>query len=440
MHDHLHTRRFFLQRGMTLLAATPTIPLFLDNTVMALGGPEAKATQDSGADGKILVIVQLSGGNDGLNTIIPYADDAYHRARPAIGKRANDVLKVNDYIGLNPNLAPLKSLYDNGQMSIVQGVGYPNPNRSHFRSMDIWQTAEPESDRNTSGWVGRYFDSCCAGADPKNQLDASAGVSIGGLQPLAMKGERFGALAFERPDSYRYKGKAADTYLQLNHPDDATAQAVPTSVGRSSPTKPKDAPVSESDQLNFLSRTALDAQASSDRILKATAAHQPGVNYPRGEFGDGLKTVAAMIGANMPTRVYYVSLGGFDTHANQVNRHDQLMKALAEGIGAFMSDLKQQKNAERVMVMTFSEFGRRVTQNASQGTDHGAAAPVMLFGSRLKQGIVGKHPSLTDLDAGDLKYGVDFRNIYASILQNWLDTPSKPILGQQFKTFDLVRG
>ena len=430
--DSLHTRRFFLQRGMTLLAATPTIPLFLDNTVMALGGPEAAVTQDSGSDGKILVIVQLSGGNDGLNTVIPYADDAYHRARPALGKKANEVLKINDYLGLNPNLAPLKSLYDNGQMSIIQGVGYPNPNRSHFRSMDIWQTAEPDSDRNTSGWVGRYFDSQCAGADPK--LDASAAVSIGGLQPLAMKGERFGALSFERPDSYRYKGKAGDGYLDLSKPDDNDATATAAKIKKDVP------PLTESDQLNFLSRTALDAQASSDRILKATAAHKPGVNYPRGEFGDGLKTVAAMIGANMPTRVYYVSLGGFDTHANQGGRHDQLMRALAEGIGAFMSDLKQQKNDERVMVMTFSEFGRRVTQNASGGTDHGAAAPVMLFGARLKRGIIGNHPSLTDLDAGDLKYGVDFRNIYASLLQNWLDTPSKPILGRQFSTFDLVRG
>ena len=432
--NHMHTLRFFLQRGMTLLAATPTIPLFLDNTVMALGGPDAAATQDSGVDGKVLVIVQLSGGPDGLNMVVPYADDAYHRARPAIGKKAKDVLKINDTLGLNPNLASLKSLYDSGQMSIVQGVGYPNPNRSHFRSMDIWQTAEPETDRNLSGWVGRYFDSCCAGADPKNALDASAGVSIGGMQPLAMKGEKFGALSFDRPDGYRYKGKAGDGYLNLNKPDDSSLGR-PASAGLKNPPA-----LTESDQLNFLSRTALDAQASSDRILRATAAHKPGVNYPRGEFGDGLKTVAAMIAAGLPTRVYYVSLGGFDTHANQNGRHDQLMKALAEGIGAFMGDLKHQKNDERVLVMTFSEFGRRVQQNASQGTDHGAAAPLMLFGSRLRQGVIGKHPSLTDLDAGDLKYAVDFRSVYASILQNWLDAASKPILGRQFGTFDLVRG
>ncbi len=440
MKDHMHSRRLFLQHGMALLAATPTIPMFLDNTAMAFAN--AVASQDSGKDGKILVIVQLSGGNDGLNTVIPHGDDAYHRARPAIGKAAKDVLKIDGYVGLNPNLAPLKSLFDNGQMSIVQGVGYPNPNRSHFRSMDIWQTAEPDDERNTSGWLGRYFDSCCSGADPTNQMDPSSGVSIGEIQPLAMKGEKFSALSFERPDSFRYKGKNLDDFVDLNKPlSDATpTRDAPREADAGRRGKPVIAPVTEDEQLNFLSRTALDAQASSDRILRATGAHKPGVSYPGGEFGNGLKTIAAMIRAEMPTRVYYVSLGGFDTHANQAGRHDQLMTQLAQGIGAFMEDLRAQKNDERVLLMTFSEFGRRVVQNASGGTDHGAAAPLMLFGSRLKQGLIGKHPSLTDLDAGDLKYNVDFRSVYASILQNWLDTPSKPILGRQYQTFDLVRG
>jgi uncharacterized protein (DUF1501 family) len=434
MKDHMHSRRLFLQRGMAMLAATPTIPLFLDNTAMALAGPDATST-DSGKDGKILVIVQLSGGNDGLNTVVPFADDAYYRARPAIAKKKNDVLKINDEIGLNPNLASLKSLYDNGNMSILQGVGYPNPNRSHFRSMDIWHTAEPESDRNVSGWLGRYFDSSCNGADPKNAtegMDASVGLSIGDVMPLAMKGERFSPLSFERPDNFRYKGKSLKEYLALNEPSEAPP---------ASPVKGKQVAIaSEKEQLDFLSRTALDAQTSSDKILKATNAHKPLAQYPRGEFGEGLKTIAAMIRAELPTRVYYVSLGGFDTHANQQGRHDNLMQTLADGIGAFMSDLKAQKNDERVLVMTFSEFGRRVTQNASQGTDHGAAAPLFLFGSRLRQGIIGNHPSLTDLDAGDLKYNIDFRTIYASILQNWLDTPSKPILGKQFQTMNVVRG
>jgi uncharacterized protein (DUF1501 family) len=433
MKDHMHSRRLFLQHGMALLAATPTIPMFLDNTAHAFASGE---TQDSGKDGKILVIVQLSGGNDGLNTVIPHGDDAYHKARPVLAKSSKDVLKIDGYLGLNPNLAPLKSLFDNGQMSIVQGVGYPNPNRSHFRSMDIWHTAQPDDERNTSGWLGRYFDSCCSGIDPKNAMDASAGVSIGEIQPLSMKGEKFSALSFERPDSFRYKGKDVDTFVDLNKPNGERATARGTETAKTKLITN----ITEDEQLNFLSRTALDAQASSDRILRATGAHKPGVDYPRGEFGEGLKTIAAMIRAELPTRVYYVSLGGFDTHANQQGRHDQLMTQLAQGVGAFMEDLKAQKNDDRVMVMTFSEFGRRVAQNASGGTDHGAAAPVFLFGSRLKQGLLGKHPSLTDLDSGDLKYQVDFRSIYASVLQNWLDTPSKPILGRQYQTFDLVRG
>ena len=455
MKDFLHTRRCFLQRSVALLAATPTIPLFLGNTAMALNAPGdgLRNEQHTGKDGKILVVVQLSGGNDGLNMIVPFADDNYQRLRPAIGKKPDEVLKINDHVGLNGKMSPLKALYDNGQMSIVQGVGYPNPNRSHFRSMDIWQTAVPEDERLTSGWLGRYFDSQCAGNETRNIAagvtrspttrptpmadQAGMGVAIGGVSPLAMRSEHVSILNFERPDAFRYKGRSPDAYLDINKLNDAEQTAA-----AKAPTRPGQKPAAPSagDQLDFLSRTALDAQASSDRILKATSAHKPGVEYPRGDFGEGLKTIAAMIRAEMPTRVYYVSLGGFDTHANQADRHDKLMETLASGIGSFMADLKDQKNDQRVMMMTFSEFGRRVAQNASGGTDHGAAAPVMLFGSRLKQGLAGTHPSLTDLDSGDLKFAVDFRSVYASLLQNWLETPSKPILGRQFQTFDLVHG
>jgi uncharacterized protein (DUF1501 family) len=435
MLETVHSRRLFLQRGMALLAATPTIPLFLDQTASAMVAEDPLRTnQNSGTDGKILVIVQLSGGNDGLNTVVPYADDAYHRARPTLAKPADSVLKINDYVGLHPNLAPLKSLYDNGMMSVIQGVGYPNPNRSHFRSMDIWHTAEPDNERTTSGWLGRFFDSSCAGIDPKN-TDASLGVAIGETQPLAMRGEKYLPLSFEKPGEFRYKGSGKDGYLELNQPVDGPAAPVKP-AGR----KPAIQVATQDEQLDFLSRTALDAQASSDRIIKAAAAHKPSVEYPRGEFGESLRTVAAMIASALPTRVYYVTLGGFDTHANQQGRHDGLMQTFAQGIDAFMKDLKHTENDERVMVMTFSEFGRRVSQNASQGTDHGAAAPAFLFGKRLRHGMIGKHPSLTDLDSGDLKFAVDFRNIYASILQDWLDTPSKPILGKQFATADLVKG
>src|SRR3954465_7454688 len=217
MQKNMSTRRIFLQRGLALLAATPTIPTFLDQTMLAMASDAdgARTQRPSGKDGKILVIVQLSGGNDGLNTVVPYADDAYHRARPAIGHDGKAGLKVNDYVGLHPNLAPLKSLFDDGRMSIVQGVGYPNPNRSHFRAMDIWPSATPDKEVLTSGWIGRYFDATCSGQDPH------VGVSIGETMPLAMKGDRITPLSFDRPETYRYNGRDKEHYLELNKADDS---------------------------------------------------------------------------------------------------------------------------------------------------------------------------------------------------------------------------
>ncbi|HLL91288.1 MAG TPA: DUF1501 domain-containing protein [Tepidisphaeraceae bacterium] len=440
MNDFLTTRRLFLQRGLALLAAAPTVPTFLDQTMMALAGVAdgAVTQQPSGKDGKVLVIVQLSGGNDGLSTVVPFADDAYYRNRAGIGHAGDAVHKLNDYLGLHPNLGALKGLFDQGRMAIVQGVGYPNPNRSHFRSMDIWHTAEPQKEVVTAGWVGRYFDNACPGADPH------VGVGLGEQLPLAMKGDRVTPLSFDKADNYRYRGKDHARYLALNKADALPAGSKTPATGSPTPapraTKAKQLATPDA-QLDFLHRTAMDAQVSSDDILRITGGFRPAGDYPGGEFGNGLRTVAAMIGGGLSTRVYYVTLGGFDTHANQRGRHDQLMQQFAQGIGAFWQDMARQRNDDRVLVMTFSEFGRRVQQNASGGTDHGAAAPMFLFGGNglLKPGIVGNHPSLTDLDAGDLRYNVDFRNVYATVLQHWLDTPSKPILGHQFKTLPILK-
>ncbi|MBC7784671.1 MAG: DUF1501 domain-containing protein [Burkholderiales bacterium] len=425
MASNSHTRRAFIHRGLTLVSAAVTVPSFIDSTVWAMADPmdSKRLQQESGADGKILVVVQLSGGNDGLNTVVPFADDTYRRLRPAIGKKAEEVLKLNNYLGLHPNLAPMKSLYDDGMMSIIQGVGYPNPNRSHFRSMDIWHSGIPEKEMVASGWLGRYFDNTCVGQDPH------AGVSIGETAPLSMRGEKISPLSFERPENYRYNGQDAEHYKQLNTAAPAASL------------DPKAAKIlTPGSQLEFLTRTAMDAQVSSDKILDLVKNYNTTSEYPRNEFGNGLKTIAAMIRGSLPTRVYYVSLGGFDTHANQMGRHDRLMKELADGVGAFWKDMKEQKNEQRVMMMCFSEFGRRVQQNASQGTDHGAAAPMFLLGPAIakKAGLIGNHPSLTQLDQGDLMFNIDFRNVYATVLQDWLGTPSKPILGQQFKTMPII--
>ncbi len=433
MLKNLSTRRVFLQKGLTLLAAAQTVPAFINQTVMALSDPlDTHRTQrPSGKDGKILVVVQLSGGNDGLNTVVPFGDDAYHRARPGIGEDSKSVLKVNDYIGLQSNLKSLKELYDKGRLTIVQGVGYPNPNRSHFKSMDIWQTAVPEREALSSGWIGRYFDATCKGEDPH------VGIAIGGNTPLAMQGERVRPLTFERPESYRYNGTDKDAYISLNKR--AAPQEPPSEKPKLVRPASRKIEITPASELDFLHRTAMDAQVSSDDILRMTRNHQPVAQYPNNEFGSGLRTIAAMIGGGLPTRVYYVSLGGFDTHANQRGRHDNLMLQLSDSLAAFWKDMQKQENDDRVLLMTFSEFGRRVEQNASSGTDHGAAAPMFIMGPKLKTGIIGNHPSLTDLDQGDLKYTVDFRSVYATILQSWLDTPSKPILGQQFNTLPILK-
>jgi len=441
MQDFVSTRRLFLQRGMALLAVTPTIPTFLDQTVIGLlqQNDGSRVQAPTGKDGKILVVVQLSGGNDGLNTVSPYADDVYRRARGNLAHAADRVHKLNNYLGLAPNLPYFKELYDQGRMSVINGVGYPNPNRSHFRSMDIWHSAYPEKEVVTSGWLGRFFDNTCVGNDPH------VGVSIGEQLPLSMKGERISPLAFERAESYRYTGKDAERYKDLNHDDAMVSAAAPSTrpvgAGRvvAGPKK-KAEPVTSGAQLDFLHRTAMDAQVSSDDILRMTKQFAPAGQYPNTEFGNGLRTIAAMIAGGLPTRVYYVSLGGFDTHANQAPRHAQLMQELNNGIQAFWTDIRKQENEERVLMMSFSEFGRRVDVNASSGTDHGAAAPMFLMGPRVKAGLAGRHPSLTDLDQGDLKFSTDFRNVYATVLQNWLETPSRPILGQQFATMNLVKG
>ncbi len=340
---------------------------------------------------------------------------------------ADQVLRIDDYVGLHPSLAPLKALFDDGRMSVIQGVGYPNPNRSHFRSMDIWHTANPTEEAARSGWLGRYFDSQCAGSGPNNQAvgiegtpaDPQIGVSLGESNRLAMQGEQVTALSFEDPSDYQYKGPDADAMAALQ-------------LGQE-----------QGDELGFLTRTAMDARVSSDKVLRAIDGHAPPKDYPRGKFGDGLRTTAAMIRGKLPTRVYYVSLGGFDTHAGQLNKHNQLMQQFAQGVDAFMADMRQQGNSERVAVMTFSEFGRRVSQNASGGTDHGAAAPMFFFGDRVQPGVLGRHPSLTDLDNGDLKYTVDFRQCYAAVLQQWLDTSPEvtaAILGGRWDVPTLLRG
>ncbi|HVX84300.1 MAG TPA: DUF1501 domain-containing protein [Phycisphaerae bacterium] len=432
--DTMHTRRTFLTRGLTVLSAATTMPLFIQRTCLALNNPhDLPLTQTAmGIGEQILVCVQMSGGNDGLSTVIPLDNDDYHRARPTLGAIPNPLALDKSGVALHPGLAGLKEIYDGGHLAVIQGVGYPNPNRSHFRSMEIWQTADPMHPPK-DGWLGRYFDAQCKGSDPKDMPDPKAAVNIGATAPLALQGSKFTAISFQNPQSYQWfagnKGvdaKMRNTFAQVNDLNDTGDELAGQSSGN--PT------------LDFLERTALDAQLTSDEIRAVTSKYHPAVSYPNTPFGQQLQMVSQMIAGGLKTRVYYVSLGGFDTHSNEKPAHDRLMQTLAAGINAFMRDLKSQGNDQKVLVMTFSEFGRRVAENASKGTDHGTAAPMFVCGSMVKGGVYGAHPSLRpqDLDAGDLKFHTDFRSVYATLLGDWMKADSAPILGGNFRTLPLL--
>lgn len=431
-----YTRREVLHSGLTLASASLAVPAFVQASALALPRPGPRLTSLPGVpQDRILVVVQLSGGNDGLNTVVPFGFDAYYRARPGIAVPASQVLKLSDAmgVGLHPALSGLKALYDDGLCAIVQGVGYPNPNRSHFASMDIWHTADTSG--TGVGWLGRYFDAeCCGTAPAPGRADTPAaraaaalpGVAIGPTAPLAMEGRHVRPVAFESERLFRWAG--LDLHDSLAEPyEQLTRRATDDTVDSNAA---------------FLVRTALNARVASDTIREAVR-HEPLVPYPPGGLSRQLAMVSLMIRAGLPTRVYYVALGGFDTHAGQggaQGRHAQLLEQLGAALRAFYADLAAQGNDRRVLTLTFSEFGRRVAQNASGGTDHGTAAPMMLFGPMVRPGLFGDHPSLTQLDEGDLQFQIDFRSVYADVLEHWLRADARSILGATFRPTVLVRG
>ena len=435
----LQTRREFLRRTVLGSALSWTVPAFLADTFSVLQAQAAdSATQiATGKDSTILVVLQMAGGNDGINTVVPYSNDFYHKARPRIGLKGNDILKINDDIGLHSALKGFKDLYDGGELSVIQGVGYPNPNRSHFRSTEIWQTASDSDRIEKNGWLGRYFDNACEGADP------AVGVTIGSQLPEAFFAAKPKGVCFSNPQSYRFiaGGNETEEYKKLNEletsgpgmeSDDSSADM--QNSGGSISMLPAGMPMTGGRAIDFISRTALDAQHSSDEIRGIAARVQNQATYPVSPLGGSLKMVAKLIGGGLPTRVYYVSQGGYDTHTNQIATQQRLLQDLGDSMKAFVEDMKAQGNMQRVLVMTFSEFGRRVTENANGGTDHGAAAPMFIVGNKVKAGLLGQYPSLApqDLYQGDVKYNVDFRSVYAGVLEDWLKTKSAPILGKQF--------
>lgn len=437
------SRRALLQHGLVLASASLTLPAFLERSAFAMTRPGLSSIPGV-PDERILVVVQLAGGNDGLNTVIPTFAPEYYKLRSGIAIPEKDALKLanTDGLGLHPAMTGLRDMYDAGMLSIVQGVGYPNPNRSHFKSMDIWHTADTTATGN--GWLGRYLDNeCCgfgkgeSGTPEKIAANESEGssagppsIAIGRSSPLALEGSLVKGVSFESAQLFRWSADDIDkdltaSYDTLNRrgTDDANASKKKGDTNA-----------------DFLLRTALDAQVSSDLIRKAVAK-KPQTAFPGNELGQQLSMVASMINAGLKTRVYYVSHGSFDTHSGQggaQGRHAQLLKAYSDGVKAFWDEMKATGNDQRVLMMSFSEFGRRVGQNASQGTDHGTAAPMFLIGPSVKPGVLTNHPSLRDLDEGDLKFNTDFRNVYAGVVEQWLKGDSKKALDGNFKAMKVI--
>ncbi len=403
------TRRQFIKRGVTFVGAGLAAPRFLL-------GPGAVRAQAPGLADRILVIVELEGGNDGLNTVVPYANSLYRSYRPGLALRAGEYIELNDSLGLHGSMGALKALYDQNRVAIVQGVGYPNPNRSHFRSTEIWQTANPDAIVHT-GWLGRYLDATIESAD--SDLE---GISVTTFTPAALGAAKATSAAIESLDSY---GLNPDT----NYPGDE-ANKLAAFAGLYD-----DLRGGSGSTLDFLANVGLTAFTSSKTLRDAAGGYEPAVAYPQDPYGLGanLQLIAQMISADIGTNVYYTSLGSFDTHANQRGVHAALLGALSEGLAAFYQDLTAHGRGDDLLVMTFSEFGRRVDENSSDGTDHGAAAPLFVLGNSVAGGIYGDHPSLSNLGDGDLIHEIDFRAVYTTVLRHWLEADAATILGDTFE-------
>ncbi|MEM7659862.1 MAG: DUF1501 domain-containing protein [Bacteroidota bacterium] len=363
------------------------------------------------AEEKKLVIIQFSGGNDGLNTVIPYGDDNYYRLRKDLGIPESEILPLNDYQGLHPEMQALRSLYDQGEMSILNAVGYPNPDRSHFRSMDIWHTGSSAEEYWDTGWLGRYLDHACAGCSkPHSVLEMDTNLS------LAVKGIDHKALAVQNP---------TQLHQSVRDPWFATLeeqQGVPP----------------ESD-LAYLYKTMVETRTSAQYLHETHKIYRSKQIWPVNPLARQLKTVSELIISGAETKVYYVSLTGFDTHVRQKAQQARLLKQYSEAIEVFVKELKQHDQFDKTLLMTFSEFGRRVKENASGGTDHGKANNLFLLGGALKQpGFVNPAPSLTKLDDGDVQWQIDFRQVYASVLRDWLGADDEAILKRKFERLRLV--
>jgi uncharacterized protein (DUF1501 family) len=403
------SRRVFLSQSLGVAVLGGTMPSFFSQAAAADPLPALGSSIDPR---NVLVVVQMGGGNDGLNMVVPYSDDAYHRVRPAIAVAEKSVLKIDERVALNPVMGGLNELFKEGRLAIVQGVGYPNPNRSHFEATQIWETASPDRPVAT-GWLGRYLDrivpASTAGSSTENLFTA---VTLGDTVPAAMIAQHVDVPAIGALNTFQYNtGKDTASRLTAGRLYDGARPG-------------------QSPYLEMIETTARTALRGGDVLKAKIATYKKTVTYPTDPFSQQLALAAQIIGSDVGTRVIFVSIGSFDTHAGQRATQDRLLGYLSSGLLAFQKDLVAHGNADRTLVLTFSEFGRRVSQNASNGTDHGTAMPMFALGAKVKGGVYGAHPSLTDLDHGDLKYNTDFRSVYATVLEKWLARdPSQIIAG-----------
>jgi uncharacterized protein (DUF1501 family) len=386
-------RRQFIQAG-SLATASFLLPKFLKAF-------EGRALVPPG--NKVVVVLQLSGGNDGLNTVIPIRNDIYYSARPHLGIDKASAAILTDEVGLHPALTGLKGLYDDGSLGILSSVGYPNPDRSHFRSMDIWQTASDSKEYLRTGWLGRYLDAQCRGCDKPTQV-----LEIDDVVSLALKGEQIKGMALKDPRRL-YTASHEKYFTDLLKDHQSGEQPV-----------------------DYLYKTMAETLSGADYIFEQSKLRPSSATYPSTEIGRNLHTIASLIFSDINTRVYYLSLGSFDTHVNQTAEQARLFTELNDALVAFVADLKANHRFEDTLLMSFSEFGRRVAQNASGGTDHGTANTMFLVSGGLRQkGMINPLPNLSDLSEGDLKYQVDFKDVYATVLNKWLGVDDKIILARQ---------
>ncbi len=404
-----YTRRDFLKATLgasTMLSLASPAPNILVRAATA--GTARRDDRDT-----VLVVVQLSGGNDGLNTVVPYADDEYARNRPTLALKPKDVHKIDSYLGFHPRMEAFSRLYKEGHLSILHGVGYPNSDRSHEVAMRHWHTAEPDDPNCQTGWLGRAADSVWH-TNRKNTPAVFVGPIV---QPFSLRAEHV-------------------IVPSIQSPDDLILDSEPAEFRQ-------DRAADKNDELlRFVQECKAKASINSRRIEAVTKA-AGGAEYPAFRLAGTLRTVAQLIRADVGIRIFFIEvggggIGGFDNHANQLGNHCALLHHLSESLAAFVDDLEKDKLLDRVLLMTISEFGRTVKENGRRGTGHGVSAPIFMAGGKLKSGLIGSHPSLTDLDNGAMKFHTDFRCVYATVLDRWLGFESRVILDKQYELLDIL--